>query len=69
MSIPPDGTSISTEQLLQIIGELTIENRVLRQRLTIIQSELAHEREEHIKEMPYSEPHRIPQKQIDSERM
>jgi len=69
LSIPPEGRAISTEQLLQMIGQLTVENTVLREQITIIQRELAHEREEHIKDMPYSEPHRVPQRQVDSERM
>jgi len=31
--IPQDGTSVSTEQLLSIIGELTVQVRVLQQML------------------------------------
>lgn len=63
--LPPDATPISTEQLLQTIGEQHVLIQVLQTKLRLIQEEL----KEATLPQEYSEPVRVPQKRVDSERM
>ena len=62
-------TEVTIDNLLTMIGKLTVENDLLRSRITIIQSELNAERKEHVDNLPYSEPVRVPRRPPDGERM